>query len=123
MTEKRVWCGVCEASCGLIATVEDGRLVALAPDPDHPQSLGFACPKGTSFGDVLSDPDRLRHPVKRNPDGSFARVSWDEALDDIGARLRAVIKGHGRESSASGWATPTRGTSGPSSPCSGWRRR
>jgi len=98
MVDKRVWCGVCEASCGLIATVEDGKIRQLRPDKEHPQSLGFACPKGINFPDVLNDPDRLREPVRRNADGTFTAVGWDEALDDIGARLRSVIKKHGRES-------------------------
>jgi formate dehydrogenase len=98
MVDKRVWCGVCEASCGLIATVEDGTIVQMRPDAEHPQSRGFACPKGINFPEVLNDPDRLREPVRRNPDGTFSPVGWDEALDAIGARLRAVIKTHGRES-------------------------
>jgi formate dehydrogenase len=97
MTDKRVWCGVCEASCGLIATVRDGKIVTMRPDKGHPQSLGFACPKGINFPDVLSDPDRVRDPLKRNADGTFSPVSWDEALDDIGARLNSVIERHGRE--------------------------
>jgi formate dehydrogenase len=44
MADKRVWCGVCEASCGLIATVQDGKILQLRPDKEHPQSRGFACP-------------------------------------------------------------------------------
>lgn len=106
MAEKRVWCGVCEASCGLVATVEDGRLLKLMPDKEHPQSLGFACTKGINFPDVLNDPDRLRHPVRRTADGTFVEVGWDEALDDIGARLRSVIKEHGRESIGIGLGNP-----------------
>jgi formate dehydrogenase len=98
MTDKRVWCGVCEASCGLIATVENGKLLRLSPDKEHPQSRGFACPKGINFPDVLNDPDRLREPMRRNPDGTFSPVRWDQALDDIGARLRAIVHAHGRES-------------------------
>lgn len=96
--EKRTWCGICEASCGLIATVEGGRIQRLRPDPDHPGSRGFACPKGIAFGDVVEDPDRVVHPLRRMPDGRFVRASWDEALDDIGRRLRAVIDRDGRES-------------------------
>jgi formate dehydrogenase len=98
MADKRVWCGVCEASCGLIATVEDGKIVQMRPDKEHPQSRGFACPKGINFPSVLDDPDRLREPMKRGADGTFSPVGWDEALDDIGRRLGAVIRKHGRES-------------------------
>jgi anaerobic selenocysteine-containing dehydrogenase len=110
MTDKRVWCGVCEASCGLVATVEDGEIVRLRPDPEHPQSRGFACPKGILFPEVLKDPDRLREPMRRQPDGRFAAVSWDDALDDIGVRLKAIAAQHGRRRSASDSATRTPGT-------------
>ncbi|WP_250282317.1 molybdopterin-dependent oxidoreductase [Frankia sp. CiP1_Cm_nod2] len=106
MADKRIWCGVCEASCGLIATVQDGKILTLRPDKDHPQSRGFACTKGINFPDVLNDPDRLRDPVKRNADGTFTTVSWNEALDDIGVRLRSVIKLYGRESVGIGLGNP-----------------
>jgi formate dehydrogenase len=95
---KQMFCGICEASCGLVATVEGGEIVRLRPDPEHPNSQGFACSKGIAFPAVRTDPDRVLHPLRRQADGSFAAVSWDEALDDIGARLRAVIDRHGRES-------------------------
>jgi formate dehydrogenase len=94
-SEERVtYCRICEPLCGLIATVEDGELVKLRPDPDHPLSRGFACPKGIAMTSVQNDPDRVTHPLRRRPDGSFERVSWDEALDDIGARLGRVINRH-----------------------------
>lgn len=93
MSVKKVtYCRICEASCGLIATLDaDGRLERLRPDPDHPLSRGFACPKGIAMTDVQNDPDRVLHPLRRREDGSFERVSWDEALDDIGARLAAAL--------------------------------
>jgi anaerobic selenocysteine-containing dehydrogenase len=105
-TEKRVWCGVCEASCGLLATVENDEIVKLRPDADHPQSRGFACPKGILFPEVMRDPDRLREPVRCRADGSFAPVTWDDALDDIGRRLRGIIAEHGRESIGIGLGNP-----------------
>ena len=86
--ENRVtYCRICEPLCGLIATVEDGRLVSLRPDPDHPLSQGRACPKGIAFTDIQNDPDRVLTPLRRRPDGEFEEVSWDDALDDIAARL------------------------------------
>ncbi|WP_304114931.1 molybdopterin-dependent oxidoreductase [Mycolicibacterium bacteremicum] len=92
---KVTYCRICEPLCGLIATVEDGRLLALRPDKDHPLSQGRACPKGIAFSDIQNDPDRVLHPLRREPDGSFAEVSWDEALGDIAARLRGVLDEHG----------------------------
>jgi formate dehydrogenase len=100
MTQEQVvtYCRVCEPLCGMVATVEDGRLTQLRPDADHPLSKGYACPKGIAMGEVHNDPDRVLHPLRRNADGGFDRVSWDEALDDIGGRLKAVISEHGSES-------------------------
>ena len=94
------FCRICEAHCGMVATVEDGRVTKLRPDRDHPLSRGYACPKGIAMTDVQNDPDRVTHPLRRRADGSFERVSWDAALADIGERLRAVRDRHGPASIA-----------------------
>ena len=84
----------------MVATVEDDRITKLRPDPDHPLSKGYACPKGIAMLDVQNDPDRVVHPLKKGTDGEFHRVSWEEALDDIGERLRAIIQRNGKKSVA-----------------------
>src|SRR3954469_21238433 len=100
-TEDRVtFCRICEPQCGLIATVDGDRVVRLRPDPDHPLSRGYACPKGIAMPEVQHDPTRVLHPLKRAGEG-FERVSWDEALDDIAGRLRAIRERHGGD--AIGW--------------------
>src|SRR5436190_10987858 len=82
----------------MVATVEDGRVTQLRPDPEHPLSSGYACPKGIAMTDVQNDPDRVLHPLRRNAAGEFERVSWDEAMRDIGTRLRRVHQEHGARS-------------------------
>jgi anaerobic selenocysteine-containing dehydrogenase len=100
--QKVTFCRICEAHCGMVATVEEGRVTKLRPDPDHPLSSGYACPKGIAMLDVQNDPDRVLHPLRRRPDGTgFERVSWESALADIGRRLRAVRERDGGE--AIGW--------------------
>jgi anaerobic selenocysteine-containing dehydrogenase len=84
----------------MVATVEGGRVTKLRPDPDHPLSKGYACPKGIAMLDVQNDPDRVLHPLRKDAGGEFRRVGWDEALDDIGERLRGIIARHGRKSIA-----------------------
>ncbi|WP_246023365.1 molybdopterin-containing oxidoreductase family protein [Nocardia yunnanensis] len=96
--EVPTYCRICEPLCGLIATVEDGRLVRLRADKEHPLSRGNACPKGIAFTDIQNDPERVLYPLRRTASGEFERVSWDTALDEIGARLRALIDEHGIES-------------------------
>ncbi len=92
------FCRICEAHCGMVATVDDGRVTQLRPDPDHPLSRGYACPKGIAMTEVQNDPDRVLHPLKRRPDGSFERVSWAAAMADIGTRLRALRDERGPDS-------------------------
>lgn len=86
--EKVTFCRICEALCGMVATVEDGQVTRLRPDRDHPLSRGYACPKGIAMLEVQNDPDRVLYPLKRvGGPGQFERVSWEQALEDIGARL------------------------------------
>jgi formate dehydrogenase len=89
--ERVTFCRICEALCGMVATVEDGEITKLRPDPDHPLSRGYACPKGIAMLDVQNDPDRVLHPLKRaGRPGEFEQVSWEEALDDIARRLEPI---------------------------------
>ena len=97
---KTTFCRICEPLCGMIATVEDGKLTALRPDKDHPLSSGFACQKGIAFTEVQNDPDRVTTPLRRTPTG-FEQVTWDEALGDIASRLTGILRRDG--SGAVGW--------------------
>ncbi|MDA4110315.1 molybdopterin-containing oxidoreductase family protein [Mycolicibacterium holsaticum] len=97
---KPTFCRICEPLCGMIATVEDGRLTALRPDKDHPLSAGFACQKGIAFTEVVNDPDRVTRPLRRGPTG-FEAVTWDEAMNDIANRLSSILRRRG--SGAVGW--------------------
>ena len=107
VSHEVTYCRICEPMCGLIAAVENDRLVSLRPDPDHPLSQGRACPKGIAFTDVQNDPDRVLHPLRRTPDGTFEEVSWDVALDDIADRLRTVIDTHGGTSVGQYFGNPS----------------
>ena len=95
IVEKRTFCRVCEPACGLIASVQGDALLSLKADREHPVSRGFVCNKGIYGADMHNDPDRLRVPLKRMPNGEFEAVSWDTALSEIAQRLRAVIDAHG----------------------------
>ena len=63
--QKVTACRICEAHCGMVATVEDGVVTQLRPDREHPLSAGEACPKGIAMTDVQNDPDRVIHPLRR----------------------------------------------------------
>jgi anaerobic selenocysteine-containing dehydrogenase len=101
-TEHRTtYCRICESLCGMVADVQDDRLVALRADKDHPLSAGFACQKGIAFTEVVNDPDRVTTPLRRRSDGAFEEVSWDKAMADIAKRLSAIHRRQG--SKAVGW--------------------
>ena len=84
----------CPDTCAWQVTVEDGRAVALRGDPTHPFTRGTLCAKVNHFIERAQSPERLLHPLRRTgPKGSgqFERVSWDEALDQIASRLKAIV--------------------------------
>ena len=102
MDERVTFCRICEACCGMVASVDErGHVVKLRADKENPFSRGYVCPKGPAYLDVQNDPDRVLRPLKRQADGTFEPVSWDDALDDIAGRLRAIMQTHGNE--AIGW--------------------
>lgn len=103
MTEiqKRTFCRVCEPACGMIATVEDGRMTRLQADKSHPVSKGFVCNKGIYGLDIHNDPDRLKYPLRRSADGQYERIEWDHALSDIAVRLQQIKAEHGDSALAS----------------------
>ena len=96
MAEKiRVTCAHdCPCMCSLIATVENGRVLRIAGDPEQPFTDGFACGKVNRDAELVHSPDRIKTPLRRTgPKGSgqFAPISWDEALDEIETRWKAII--------------------------------
>ena len=83
----------CPDTCALRVTVRDGRAIKVSGDPDHPPTHGALCTKVSRYTERVYHPERLLQPLKRSgPKGSgqFVPVSWDEALDDIAARLKAI---------------------------------
>ena len=79
----------------------------VGPSDDSPFSLGRMCVKGLAAPEIMYHPDRLLHPLKRSGDrgsGNWTRVTWDHALSDISAQLRAVREQTGPESVALGQA-------------------
>ena len=106
-TTKRTFCRVCEPACGLIATVQNDQLIDLKPDKLHPVSKGFVCNKGIYGKEIHNDPDRLNVPLKRQPDGTFAPISWQQALEGISADLQRIIQRNGGGAVASYTGNPT----------------
>jgi len=93
------FCRICEALCGLRVTVEDNRVVEVHPDHEHVATRGFSCPKGLKQARLYDSPDRVRYPMKRLGQ-KWLRVSWDQALEEIGARVKQLRATRGPDSLA-----------------------
>jgi len=82
--------------CGMLVTVQDGKLLEVKGDPDHPDSYGFLCIRGRSAHEIQGNPLRLARPLlRRGPRGSedWEEIAWDDAMD----RILTAIKQAGRE--------------------------
>ncbi|MDQ2832862.1 MAG: molybdopterin-dependent oxidoreductase [Acidobacteriota bacterium] len=102
----------CPDSCGVLVTVDEqsGRAVKVQGDPTHPVTRGFLCGKVAKYLDRVYSPDRLLYPMRRRPGvakgpaakgreaEAFERISWDEALDEIAAKLKGIAEEFGPES-------------------------
>ncbi len=114
----------CPDACGVLITVEDGRATKIQGDPEHPVTRGFLCAKVAKYLDRVYSPDRVLYPMRRiGPKGPVAgklscaphgqpgaavptqttstqtwqRISWDQALDEIASRFRAISAEFGSE--------------------------
>jgi anaerobic selenocysteine-containing dehydrogenase len=112
MTTERIpgFCALCRSRCGCVSIVEDGRLVAVEPDPSHPTGANL-CVKGRAAPELVYAPDRVLHPMRRtrpkgDPDARWERIGWDEALEWTAARLRETAERHGPEAVAFAVTTP-----------------
>ncbi|MCS0627931.1 molybdopterin-dependent oxidoreductase [Telluria mixta] len=95
MTTHQTACILCSRNCGLLVDVENEQLKKIRGDESAPTSKGYICQKAARLVHYQSNEDRLQYPLKRQPDGSFVRVTWDEALSDIASRLLRIKKQHG----------------------------
>ncbi|HET8758530.1 MAG TPA: molybdopterin-dependent oxidoreductase [Solirubrobacteraceae bacterium] len=115
MSETQVrtptFCALCVSRCGATAVTVDGRLEALEPDPAHPTGRAL-CVKGKAAPEIVGHGDRVLHPLRRTApkgaaDPGWERISWEEALDAVAARLTAVAAESGPESVVFASASPS----------------
>ncbi len=102
MADTRVVRGACPhdcpATCAMLVQVEGGRAVRVQGDPGHPVTQGFLCTKVNRYVERTYHADRVTTPMRRvgaKGEGRFEPATWDEAHDDISARLHGVIQEHG----------------------------
>jgi len=100
MAKHHTFCRLCLNGCAMIVDVENGQAVRLEGDKDNPVYRGFTCVKGREQGRLLQDERRLRHSLKRQPDGSFKPIPVADAIGEIAQRLSVLIAEHGPDAFA-----------------------
>jgi len=102
ITQHKTICPLdCPDTCGMIATVADGRVTSLLGDKEHPYTNGFICRKMRRYPERQNSPQRLLYPqlrVGRKGAGEFRRITWPEALDILAERLEGIRQRYGGES-------------------------
>ena len=86
---RRTMCDLCPTGCGLEVLVEDNRITKARGDKENPRSEGYCCRKGLNIR-YHQHAQRLTHPLKKAGRG-YERISWDQALDEIAAKVRSII--------------------------------
>ncbi|HPQ43002.1 MAG TPA: molybdopterin-dependent oxidoreductase [Syntrophales bacterium] len=98
-TIHKTGCVLCPQNCGLEVEVENNRIVTVMGDKSNVRSRGYVCRKGMHIANHQHNADRLKYPLKRVGD-QFERISWEQAIDEIAARLREIVDRHGPRSFA-----------------------
>jgi anaerobic selenocysteine-containing dehydrogenase len=91
----------CHGGCGVLAHVQNGKLIKIEGDPNHPWNQGRLCARALAMTQYVDHPDRLRHPLKRvgkRGEGKWEQISWEEALSLIEEKMKIIREKYGPES-------------------------
>ncbi|GJM82819.1 putative oxidoreductase YoaE [Paenibacillus sp. HMSSN-139] len=91
----------CPDTCSLLLHKENGKIVKVTGNPDHPITQGAICNKVRNMTERVYHPERVLYPLKRvgaKGEGKFERITWDEAVQEIAGRYKTLIREHGAES-------------------------
>lgn len=88
-------CRQCDMHCGVNVHVKGGKIIKISGNSEHPEYQGRICPKATAAIDLVYHPDRLLQPLKKMPNGSFAEISYQDALDEISDKILGLKEKYG----------------------------
>ena len=92
------FCRICESLCGLEINTLNNEVISIKPNENHVATDGFSCVKGLYQYEMYQSPDRLKYPLKRQKDGSYSRVSWQQAIQEIGDKVKQLHQHEGADS-------------------------
>src|SRR5258708_23964574 len=105
---KRLICRVCSSLCPLEVTVEDdGRIGKVTGNRASPIFNGYSCVKGRALDTLHNDSHRLPHHLKRQPDGSFSRISSEQLVAEISEKVQRILGENGPRSIAGFLGSPS----------------
>jgi anaerobic selenocysteine-containing dehydrogenase len=102
-------CPTCEASCGLRIEVDpvSRSVVRIEGDSDDFRSQGYLCPKAYAMKEIYEDPERLKKPIRKNPDGSWSEMEWDDAMELATSKLLEIKEKYGANANGYYIGNPT----------------
>ena len=100
MSTHATACILCSRNCGLLVEIENEQFKKIRGNDDCPSSKGYICQKAARLTHYQNHGDRLTSPLKRQADGTFVKVSWEQALEEISTKLKAIKKQYGGKSFA-----------------------
>lgn len=95
VTSVKSYCPFCQVRCTYKAQVRNGKVESLVGEPGNPWTGGSMCPKGMSLVELVGSPYRITEPIVKQPDGSWKRISYTEAIDLVVARIQECKQKHG----------------------------
>lgn len=93
-------CNACSSKCGFTAYIVDGRLTKLIGDADHPYAKNKLCARGYGYSQIAYSKDRLTDPLKKNDQGKFEAISWEQAYREIAEKTKGIIGSDGAQAIA-----------------------
>lgn len=100
MTTQHTACILCSRNCGLAVETKDNQFVKIKGDNAHPLTKGYICQKAARLEHYQQHADRLQYPLKKDKDGQFARISWDQAIAEIAEQMTSISRQHGGDAFA-----------------------
>ncbi len=95
MIKKQSYCRICPGLCGVVVSIEDNRIVDVKGDRANRATDGYICIKGRQNGEFHHGPNRIRAPMRRQADGSYAPIRSEQALDEVAESVARIVERHG----------------------------
>jgi len=100
VTEHSSICRFCSVGCPITVEMQDGLPIRVTGNKRSPSYDGFCCTRGQALVEHIRHPDRLLHSLKRRPDGEYTPIGSQQVIDEVAAKIRALVDEHGAKSVA-----------------------